>query len=347
VDGRHAATPIDDSAKDLDPGEESVGIPAVKMIHVAAGAIADSLGRILITRRPENVHQGGLWEFPGGKLELGETAEEGLSRELHEELGIRVQESRPLIRIHHDYGDRHVLLDVHRVSAFTGKPHGREGQPLAWIRPDDMDPRTFPAADRPIIAALRLPALYLVTGDDPGDPRGFLERLRRSLASGIRLVQLRAHALSDAEYGYLARAAFGICERHGARLLLNRDAALARELPSHGLHLTSTRLAQLDRRPLDDGYLVGASCHGAGELGHAADLGLDYALLSPVQATATHPQANPLGWGQFSALADPALLPVYALGGLGPDDLKLAHRHGAQGIAAIRGLWANSPKQSS
>lgn len=313
--------------------------PESRVIQVAAGAIADARGRILITKRPDGVHQGGLWEFPGGKLEPGEAPRAALARELREELGIEVLAAGPLIRIHHDYGDRHVLLAVYRVTAFAGEPQGREGQPLAWVDPWAMDPDAFPAADRPVILALRLPPLYLITGEDPRDPERFLERLSHALAAGVRLVQLRAHGLDDEAYADLARAAYPVCKIHGARLLLNRDPALVRELPGHGLHLTAARLADLERRPLGTDRLVGASCHHAGELARAAALGLDYALLSPVQATASHPDARPLGWDAFAELTDEAAIPVYALGGLAPSDLDLAVTHGAQGVAAIRGLW--------
>jgi 8-oxo-dGTP diphosphatase len=306
---------------------------------VAAGAIEDAQGRVLVTKRADHVHQGGLWEFPGGKLEAGETAEQGLARELHEELGIRVLGSRALIRIHHDYGDRHVLLDVRRVCAYGGEPHGREGQPMAWLHPGEMDPRAFPAADGPIIAALRLPELYLITGQDPGDRDGFFRRLARALDDGIRLVQLRAHGIGDAAYARLAEGACALCEEHGARLLLNRDPAFAAQLPGHGLHLTSARMAVLSHRPAGEDRWVGASCHLAEDLVRAAELDLDYALVSPVRATATHPDANPLGWERFAALADRAALPVYALGGLDLADLDTAIEHGAQGVAAIRGLW--------
>lgn len=308
-------------------------------IHVVAAALADPQGRVLIAKRPERVHQGGRWEFPGGKLEPGETPAVALARELNEELGIRILSSRPLIRVHYDYGDRHVLLDVHRVTGYAGDPHGREGQPIAWIHPDAMDPAAFPAADRPIISALRLPECYLITGEDPHTPDRFMDRLDRVLARGVRLVQLRAHDLSDDDYVGLAQGAFRLCARHGTRLLLNRDPHLVRDLPCHGLHLTGWRLAALVRRPLGDQRLVGASCHTTRDLAHAAHLGLDYALLSPVRATRSHPDAQPLGWARFAALAEGAGLPVYALGGLGPGDLDVAFAHGAQGIAAIRGFW--------
>ncbi len=310
-------------------------------IHVVAAALADSQGQILIAKRPERVHQGGRWEFPGGKLEPGETPVVALARELREELGIRILSSRPLIRIHHDYGDCHILLDVHRVTGYAGDPYGREGQPIAWVHPDAMDPAAFPAADRPIIAALRLPERYLITGADPRAPDRFLDRLDRALARDVRLVQLRAHDSSDDDYADLAASAFQVCARHGARLLLNRAPRLVRELPCHGLHLTARRLVALTCRPWDDRRLVGASCHTAQDLAHATRLGLDYALLSPVRATRSHPDARPLGWERFAALVEDAGLPVYALGGLGPEDLDTALAHGAQGIAAIRGFWGH------
>lgn len=304
-----------------------------------AGAIADVDGRILVARRPDHVHQGGLWEFPGGKLEPGETPEQGLSRELREELGIEVEASRPLIRIHHDYGDRHVLLDVHRVDAYSGTPVGREGQPLAWERPDAMDAARFPAADRPIINALRLPERLMITGEDPTQPHVFLARLERALADGIRLVQLRAHRLSDDAFRDLATRAYAVCEQVGARLLINRGLDVAGQVPRHGIHLGSGQLMALSSKPGCADELVGASCHDLGQLTRAAELGLDYALLSPVKPTLSHPDAAPLGWDGFTALVEQAALPVYALGGLSASDCAESFRRGGQGIAAIRGLW--------
>jgi 8-oxo-dGTP diphosphatase len=312
---------------------------SVEPIHVMVGAISDSAGRVLVTKRPDHVHQGGLWEFPGGKLEPGESPEHGLARELAEELGIEVHDSRPLIRIRHHYGDRHVLLDVRRVRSYAGIPIGLEGQPLAWQDPETMDPACFPAADRPIITALRLPGRMLITGPDPLGPEVFLARLARVVAGGIRLVQLRAHELDRAAYRDLAGYAFRLCEQGGARLLLNRDPQESLDIPRHGLHLGGQALVRLSERPGRPDDLVGASCHDADDLLRTARLGLDYALLSPVQPTASHPDVEPLGWRRFAELTDAATLPVYALGGLTGADLMVARDHGAQGVAAIRGFW--------
>jgi 8-oxo-dGTP diphosphatase len=162
-----------------------------------------------------------------------------------------------------------------------------------------------------------------------------------AIESGIRLIQLRAHGLDQAAYRDLAHRVFERCDQGEVQLLLNRALEQAHDLPRHGLHLTASLLMALKVRPGRPGELVGASCHDAAELRQAERLGLDYALLSPVQTTASHPNTLPLGWGRFADLVDAVTLPVYALGGLAPQDLNAAFRHGAQGIASIQGLWPN------
>ncbi len=131
------------------------GVTAAPVVHVAVGVIVDPGGPVLIAKRPEHAHQGGLWEFPGGKVEPDETAEAALRRELWEELGIELCAAEPLLEVRHAYADKTVLLDVWRVTAYRGEPHGREGQPLVWILPADMLDSAFPVADAPIIARLR------------------------------------------------------------------------------------------------------------------------------------------------------------------------------------------------
>ena len=125
------------------------------VIHVAVGVLTDASGRVLIARRGADLYQGGLWEFPGGKVEAGENVQQALARELLEELGIRVEASEPLLAVEHDYGDRRVALDIHRVSHWQGEPRGQEGQPLAWVLPSGLDDYEFPEANRPIVAQLQ------------------------------------------------------------------------------------------------------------------------------------------------------------------------------------------------
>lgn len=308
-----------------------------RYIHVMAGVIVNAAGEILIARRPVRAHQGGLWEFPGGKLEPGESPVEALSRELHEELGIAVTACRPQIQIRHDYGDKQVFLDVWRVEAFDGEPHGREGQPVRWVRPEALAAFEFPAANRPIVTAAQLPPRYLIT-PEPVEPAEFLVHLATRLAAGLDLVQLRAKSLSGPALRELASEVKVLCLRHGARWLLNGDAELARAYGADGVHLPAASLARLVRRP-EGLALVAASCHTPEELKLAEGLGCDFAVLSPVLATASHPGAAALGWLRFRECVAATRVPVYALGGLSEAELEQAWAAGAQGIAAIRGLW--------
>ncbi len=325
-------------------------------LHVMVGIIRDASGRVLISQRPPQVAHGGCWEFPGGKVERGETPEQALARELAEELGIQLVSSQPLRVVRHVYPPQTVLLDVWQVTDFEGIPHGREGQPLAWQLPLALDPSVFPAGDRPIINRLRLPPLLQITdgAKSPLTPlfqRGGLKNpsLGKDASSpplekggwGDLLIQLRAHDRTDAEYNHLARQLFTHCEQHGVRLVLNRAPDRCVGVPRHGLHLTSHVLMTLTERPGSATELIGASCHDAAQLAQAERLGLDYALLSPVQKTASHPDATPLGWARFAELVESLALPVYALGGVTPADLPTARGHGAHGIAGIRGFFGD------
>ena len=306
--------------------------------HVAAAVVVDAQGRILISQRPGHVHQGGLWEFPGGKLEASETAEAALKRELREELGINVHAARPLIRVFHEYPDKPVLLDVWRVTGYSGEPTGLEGQPLDWVAVDDLGERAFPAADGAILKALNLPERYLITPEPDLHDRQFLVKLERALARGITLVQLRAKAVSPADYQALVADVQSVCREASARLLLNADPLLARELDADGVHLNSARLMAMVERPAGI-QLLGASCHTHAEVQQAGSLGLDFIVVSPVQQTRSHPDAVVLGFDGLRILTELATMPVYALGGMSEADLDKAFLHGAQGIAAISGLW--------
>lgn len=311
----------------------------MKRIHVAAAVIRAADGRILIAKRPDDRHQGGLWEFPGGKVEPSETVEAALARELEEELGIRPTEARPLIQVHHDYPDKQVLLDVWEVSAFVGEPHGAEGQPLAWVGPRQLAEYQFPAANQPIIAAARLPDRYLITPEGL-TPQALLQGVRAALAAGIRLVQLRAPGMFDAQYRDLALDIQGLCAGR-AQLMLKGPLEWLGDFPAAGWHLTAEQLRRYaDKgRPLAQGRWLAASCHSAQELALATQMGVDFVTLSPLQATQTHPDAPALGWDLAGELLRGFNQPAYLLGGVGPQDLAQAWQAGAQGVAGIRAFW--------
>ncbi len=130
-------------------------MPEKNIIHVAVGAIVNSKNEVLISLRHPKSHQGGLWEFPGGKIEPGESVQEALRRELLEELGIEVHPAHRLIEVRHDYPDKSVSLDVWIIREFRGAPSGNEGQAIRWLSISDLTPAEFPMANVPIIEALR------------------------------------------------------------------------------------------------------------------------------------------------------------------------------------------------
>lgn len=311
-------------------------------VHVMAAVIFNEDGEVLLSRRPDHVHLGGMWEFPGGKVEPGETAERALSRELSEELGIELKSASPLIRVPFTYPEKRVLLDVWRVTAYRGSPDGMEGQELVWVAEDQLSQWDMPPADRPIVAAIQLPNRYLITPEPGGNWDSFLEALEAALGRGIRLLQLRANQLSDDAYRELAAEVLNRCRDHGAQLLLNRNHELVAELGADGVHLSSSRLRRCSGRPLDQGLWVAASCHDPQELALAQRIKADFAVLGPVQTTITHPDVVPLGWERFGTYLEDAAIPVYALGGLSEEDIELSQKFGGQGISAIRGLWGNT-----
>lgn len=307
-------------------------------VHVVAAVLRDARGRILLARRTAGRDLAGAWEFPGGKVEPGETALQALDRELQEELGIRIGPARPLVSVPQAYPGKRIVLDVYEVDQFEGTARGLERQALAWAPLEKLASYPMPPADRPVVAALTAADRYLIT-PEPTDRAGFLSKLDKALVAGARRIQLRAHAMALADLAILARDAQIRCRAKGAQLLLNGEPGLAAEL-GLGLHLRSAQLMALSARPvLAEGQPVAASCHDAEELAQAERLGLDFAVLGPVRATESHPEAAPLGWDRFSALREGVSLPIYALGGMKPADVAVARRHGGQGVAGIRGLW--------
>lgn len=305
---------------------------ALKFLQVAAGVVKNQEGKILIAKRDAALHQGGLWEFPGGKIEAGETPEQALRRELKEELDIDAEHAEPLITINHRYPDRAVTLRVFSVDRFTGAARGCQGQPIRWVWPNELGDFAFPAANHPIVTAARLPPYYAILDDQVSDD--LMRDLRHLLAGGIKLIQARLKIAPRAEIAHFLEQAYPLCGERHARLLINSavdfDAASV-----DGIHLTGGDLLALRARPSGCRWLS-ASCHGLAELEHAQKIGADFAVLAPVLKTLTHPDAAPLGWAEFARLAEQINIPIYALGGLHKEDLAAARAAGAQGVAGIR-----------
>ena len=307
------------------------------IVRVAVGILSRSDGRVLLAQRQAGTPYPGYWEFPGGKFEAGESAHDALRRELDEELGVTIVRAAPWLVRRYAYAHAHVELHFFRVFAWRGEPRGRDGQAIAWQLPGAFDVEPLLPANAPILDALKLPPIYAISmAEDLGEDV-FLQRASKALAAGLRLIELREKSWSIERLQRLAERLLTLTRAANAQVLLNGDAALARQLGCAGVHWTSAALREAHARP--GGMLCAASCHGHAELARAADLNLDFAVLGPVAPTPSHPDAAPLGWSRVAVLLQGTPLPVYALGGLAERDLDTAIAHGAHGVALRRAAW--------
>ena len=312
-----------------------------KLVHVAAAVMTRPDGSFLLGQRAPGTFYPGYWEFPGGKVENGETPRDALVRELDEELGIQVTELRPWITRSHLYEHAHVCLHFFKVTAWRGALRDHVHSALSWqTDPARLTVTPMLPANGPVMSALALPDFYAITHAFEIGIDEQLRRLEEALTGGLRLIQLREPGLSAEHRLAFAQAVVKSARPFGAKVLVNGDVALAHAAGADGVHLPARQLMTLAARP--DLPLVGASCHDRTELEKAANLGLDCAVLGPVQATASHPGQGGLGWETFTGLIENLPLPVFALGGLGQADMKAAHQAGAHGIAAIRGAWSEN-----
>lgn len=339
------------------------------VVHVCVAVIVRCVTakapEVLIAKRPAHIHQGGLWEFPGGKVEGAEDVIQALKRELFEELGIQLTVSNlkdaeaaadlePLIQIRHDYPDKTVLLDVWKVSAYQGLPHGKEGQPIRWVTLHGLNNYAFPAANLPIISACLLPNRYFITPVYPSllDAE---RSLRHALSKQAELIYLRQPQLDRQTYQMWLHE---LLERlpELAECLMQAHCYLPKQVPAQGpkrwpnqvsnqdsilgagLHLSFKEACRFEQRPIERSKWLAVSCHNEAELAQAEKLGADFVTLSPVLETRTHPDHEALGWERFKQLVAHSRLPVFALGGLSEIYESKVKALGAQGVAGI-GFW--------
>jgi 8-oxo-dGTP diphosphatase len=309
----------------------------VKITQVAAAVLVRPDGSFLLGQRGADTFYPGYWEFPGGKVEPGESPAQALARELSEELGIRVVQAYPWLTREHHYEHAHVRLHFFRVVAWQGELQHHVHSALTWQSAAEPSVTPMLPANAPILRALTLPALYAITHAATIGIEAQLEALRRALSSGLKLIQIREPGLAPDVRREFARAVVSLGHAAGARVLVNGDEALSREVGADGVHLPTRSLLSLDARP--DFPWVAASCHSSAELAAATSLGVDFVVVGPVRETASHPGQPVLGWNRFAEMVAGVSLPVYALGGMSAGDLDQAWQAGAHGIAAIRGAW--------
>jgi len=311
-----------------------------KIVEVAAAVMLRADGReFLLAQRPDGKVYAGYWEFPGGKVEPGESVRQALIRELQEELGITVTECSPWLTRQFTYPHATVRLNFWRATAWTGEigiTAPLEHSAVAW-QTTGAAATVAPLlpANGPILKALALPTTMAITMAEVEGVERQLERLEEALARGLRLIQVRDKGWPPAQRLWFAETVVRLAQRYGALVVINDSEEIARRVGADGIHLSAAALAQCTARP--DWAWVGASCHTAEEIRRAGELELDYALLGPVLPTPTHPEAAGLGWQGFADRLAGTSIPVLALGGMKTELLAEAQGYGAHGVALMRG----------
>ena len=297
-------------------------------IEVVAAVIRNSEGKVLIAQRPSNKHQGGKWEFPGGKVEKGESRRSALVRELSEELGIDIGHSTRLISVYHEYEDKAIYLDVYEVLQWDGAVVGKEGQPIRWVTSESLNDFEFPDANASIVEAARLPKHIKLLGGTANDAAVYKENFISNLESvqWMFLQTFNEEHLYQPDHeclNWLLDAA----GEHQATVILEAPPPLIRN--DYSLHLSAEELLKIQERP--PATKVSASCSTPGELFKAQRLGLDFIIVGPVLLDSTDGK-KALGWPMFQSLSSRVNIPVYASGGVSGKDIELAREYGAQGV---------------
>ena len=316
-----------------------------KVQNVVVGIFTHLDGSFLMASRPAGKGWAGWWEFPGGKIEVNETPEQALNRELQEELGVTPTEIQAWIRRYFDYPATHdcpaksVVLHFYFVTKWQGTLMALEGQQLSWQNPTNITVSPILPANVPIMQALALPSVYAITNMAEMGEQAFLIALERRLKQGLKLIQIREKQLLKAELKRFAKKVIDLTKPFGAKVLINANVDLVYELNADGVHMQSLDLMKCYAKPSN--LMVAASCHNALELAHAKSLGLDFVVLSPVKPTLSHKNSAILGWQSFEQMIEHYNMAVYALGGLNKIDLPQALSCGARGVAMQRAVWGN------
>jgi 8-oxo-dGTP diphosphatase len=302
--------------------------------EVAVGVLIRNDGAVLLADRPAGKPYAGYWEFPGGKVESGESVDQALARELAEELGVAVRSSLPWVTMEYDYPHAYVRLHFRRIHEWTGAPRSVEGQQLLFLSPAEPPPTPLLPAALPAMRWIQLPA---VTGLSPGtacradEAVAWMENL---LARGLRQVIWHEPQLDGADRRAALVACSELAGAYGARLLVDRRSMPEDDARPQGMadclapdvYLDVAALRASGQRP--ERCWLGAAVETADDLAHAAALGCDFAVLNA-------PEGNPPAAyrATVAALCATAPLPVYVVDATGLENLQRACGAGAHGLA--------------
>ncbi|MBC8493660.1 MAG: Nudix family hydrolase [Candidatus Thioglobus sp.] len=304
----------------------------MKTIKAVVGVLRNDSGQILIAKRQDHQFMGGFWELPGGKIEQGESPEDAISRELNEELGITVSQLSLHQTMTHQYKDRIVELNIYNINQYQYTPQGIEGQEITWSSVEQLSTFNLLPTMKAFIDSITLPNKYWITPSSNHQSAAWMEKFNEKMTQDIELIQLRSKIELDKAF---ITELNNKCQQHNIKLLLNIPNKTFDEVYCDGWHITTGEMLKLNKRPCDKSKLLGASTHNLKEALQAQELGADFVVISPVQATQTHPDTVPLGWDAAQEVVNKLNIPVYFLGGMGLEDLDKTINLGAQGIAGV------------
>ena len=302
------------------------------IIKAVVGVLDNDLDQILIAKRQDHQFMAGYWELPGGKIDPGETQQQAIVREMNEELGIQVNKTSLHQRMIYQYPDRVVELSIYRIEDYQNTPYGKEGQAVAWVDIEGLSNYQLLPTMRAFIHSITLPKQYWITPSTNHQSDDWLAQFEQKIQQGIKLIQLRSKVSLDREF---IQHIYIKCQQHNVNLLLNIPNKSFNEPYANGWHMTTQEMLSLKKRPCADDKLLGASTHTLEEALSAQKIGADFVVISPVQATQTHPDTLPIGWDKATEVVEKLNIPVYFLGGMGLNDLDKTLELGAQGIAGV------------
>lgn len=303
------------------------------VVDVAVGVLRVPDGRVLLAQRRAGTIGAGFWELPGGKIDSGEDAAQAVVRELLEEVGVQALELGRARVYEHQFPARRVRVHCFPVRRWSGEPWGKEGQRVAWVDPQRLEVGPLLPSLELAMSSLGLPELVAVA--DVGRAAGAADQLLQDVASlaagGLRLLIVQGLEFAPSQRVLFVRRLRKAARGTGLQLLLSGTALEARQGGMCGLHSSSAALVAVRERPPTRLWAV--SVHDAAGLERAEALGAQLALVSPVLPLDAHPSGTALGWDGLRRLAAATPVPVYAGGGVGPDDLQNARAAGAWGVA--------------
>lgn len=304
----------------------------MKTIKAVVGALYNHKQQILIAKRQSHQFMGGFWELPGGKVESNESEQQAIIRELREELGIVVTDLSIHQTMVYHYTDRIVKLSIYTINQYQHIPKGIEGQEIAWVDVNQLHKHKLLPTMKAFIDSITLPNKYWITPSSNHQTDDWMAKFNEKMTQDIELIQLRSKIELDKSF---ITELHNKCQQYNIKLLLNIPNKTFDEVYCDGWHLTTGEMLTLNKRPCDESKLLGASTHNLKEALQAQELGADFVVISPVQATQTHPDTAPLGWDAAQEVVNKLNIPVYFLGGMRLDDLDKALILGAQGIAGV------------